>query len=280
MKAKILLLSFVAMMVTSCTEVIPLGTDLVMLHDRWHDVYGIEFASKMILPMEYDSIVITYMDEANYIAHKDGKAELWDYELTNVPSGPADYYYSGKGAYDHLGTPVMTKLAESSYMYKQAAPFSGKHIILVDRNGKKSVYGYKDPYAPYDEIYPSVDGNYITEKNGLFGYCGVAPIYKKVYICNCNMRGNYYYLTSVDGINCDLTFYPIGRKQVRRNVITVADVEEFRDLDAKYVSSEYSFGDFKNYDIGAYFYNCRLEGGDSYWHEAAIKKLAERHGNR
>lgn len=278
MKKILLLLSVLAMMATSCTEVIPLGTDLVMVHNRWHDVYGIEFAGKMILPMEYDSIVSLRRDDADFIAYKDGKAELWDYELTNVPSGPADYYYSGKGAYDHLGTPVMTKLAESPYMYEQYISYAGSQIILVNQNGKKSVYGYKDPYAPYDEIYLSVDGNYITEKNGLLGYCGVAPVYKKVYICK--MQSHYYYLTSEDGINCDVTFYPHGKKKVRRNVITVADVEEFRDLDAKYVASEYSFEEFKDSYLGNDFYWYQLAGEPFFGHKVAVKKRANRRGNQ
>ncbi len=264
----------VALIAASCTSTEKSsGSGLEIVHNRWKKVSGIKFYGRVILPMEYDSIERVHCEYADFIAHKDGKAELWKFDL-DVPE--MNYYWKDKDKVVSQGTPKMTKLTESPYMYELDVPYAKHLIVLVDDNGKKSVYGYKDPYAPYDEIYPSVDG-YITRKNGKHGYCGVAPVYEKVYICK--MQLHYYYLTSVDGTNCDLTFYPYGEKKVRRNVITIADAEEFRDLDAKYVVSEYSFSEYKDHDIGAYFYDCRLAGGDSYWHKAAIKKLARRHGN-
>ncbi len=245
----------VALVLTSCIEKEPLNMSMNIVHDRGKNLYGVEAANgDEMLAIEYTSLNKVEV-EANYcrlIACKADKAELWDLHV-DVPDDGSDLMWSTMYSNVPKGKPRMAKLAEGRSMEKACRLGSKYFVIITDYNGKKSVYGSKNQYAPFDNVYATTNG-YIFEKDGLFGVNDIPPKYKRVYVIG---KGNKtYYLLSQDGKICEV--YEYGRKGLKKNSeISVAEVEEFKKH-AAHTFSAYSFYGYSEgtpYNVITKFYD-------------------------
>lgn len=256
---KIFLILVCAAMIVSCVREEEEYLNQCMYMVSKKGVCGVMYiGGDVMLPMVYDSIVKVDNDSKyNYcqvIAYKQGRAELWDLTITDIPEGPADYYYSTAGAYDHLGKVKTEKLAEGRNIERMDRRGYNDLVVITGNNGKKSVYGSNNKYAPFDEIYPTMHG-YIFKKDGLFGVSHVPAKYKRVYVIR--LVYTTYYLFSKDGVNCDV--YTYGRKDLEKlSEITIAEVEDFKQY-AESHYSEYSYSGYKSYDAMVNFRD-KLDG--------------------
>ena len=221
MKKFLFLAMLCCIAMASCTRIerIPRNEDMTVLHDKWKDLYGVEIDYEEALPIEYDSISLLggNYNHYNFIAYKPEKHELYELRSTE--------------------TPKLLKLAES-YRIERISTNNEVLTVLIDKNGKKTVYGKPNGYEPFDEVYPAI-GGYIFEKDGLFGYNDIVPPkYKKIAVVT---TWTDRYLFSEDGVTYSVYEYT-GKRFKKITSISVAEVEEYGDKYAEFKYSPYSFG--------------------------------------